>query len=230
MNKHLHKILVCLTCLVLGYQYGRAQVAPSVPQLKNMAFQITAGSQGFGVDFKYGITNNLSARLGGSFLPVKANNVFNFSSFESNINAKANFNNVHLYADFTPFESVSWLRLVGGAGYLFKASGNMDVIPTGSYKVANYTISKEELGLMNVDMSWKGVAPYVGLGFLNAFPKSRFNVNLDLGTYYVGAPKSTVVGTQLLAENYRLEPQLDENMKDYKWLPVMQVNFNFKIR
>ncbi len=79
-------------------------------------------------------------------------------------------------------------------------------------------------------MSWKGVAPYVGLGFLNAFPKSRFNVNLDLGTYYVGAPKSTVVGTQLLAENYRLEPQLDENMKDYKWLPVMQINFNFKIR
>ncbi len=79
----------------------------------------TAGSQGIGADFKYGITNNLSARLGGSFLPVKANNVFNFSSFESNINAKANFNNVHLYADFTPFESASWLRLVGGAGYLF---------------------------------------------------------------------------------------------------------------
>jgi len=230
MKKHLQKTLLCLSCLVLGYHYGHAQNAPSVPQLKNMALQFTAGSQGLGVDFKYGITNSLSARFGGSVLPVKANNVFNFSSFESNTVAKAEFNNVHLYADYTPFESVSWLRVVGGAGYLFKASGKLNVTPTGTYKVSNYQIESEELGVMDVDVSWKGVAPYLGLGLFNAFPKSRFNVNLDLGTYYVNSPKSTIVGTKLLSENYKLEPQIDQNLKDYKWLPIMQVNFNFKIR
>ncbi len=55
-------------------------------------------------------------------------------------------------------------------------------------------------------------------------------MNLDLGTYFLTAAKSTVTGTKMLANNGELEPQFDSNMKDYRFLPVIQLNFNFKIK
>ena len=87
----------------------------------------------------------------------------------------------------------------------------------------------EEVGDLAIDISWKGVAPYLGIGLLKPFATEKFNVNLDLGTYYLNEPKSKITGTKLLADNYQLEPQLDKNMSTYRFLPVLQVNFNINI-
>jgi hypothetical protein len=191
--------------------------------------QVLLGSQGLGLEGRYGISDQLSARLGGSFLPARANNVFTVNGFRSTTDVSAKFYNVHLLADYTPSENLTWLRIVGGAAYLYKAQGKVNVMPNGTYKVGNYNISSAEMGDLNIDVSWKGVAPYLGLGFLPSFPSQVFNVNLDLGTYYLKQPKSTIIGTKLLSDNYKLEPQVDNNLKGYRWLPVLQVNFNFKL-
>ena len=193
------------------------------------AGQVLLGSQGFGLEGRYGFTETLSARAGATFLPASANNVFTINGLNSTTNLKAKFYNVHLLADYMPSEDLPWLRIVGGAAYLYKAQGVVGVNPTGNYKVANYTISSADMGTLKIDVSWKGVAPYLGLGFLQAFPSERFNVNFDLGTYYLNAPQSTIIGTKLLSDNYKLEPQVNSNLKSYRWLPVLQVNFNFKI-
>jgi hypothetical protein len=191
--------------------------------------QVLLGSQGLGLEGRYGFTEMLSARLGATFLPASANNVFTVSGFNSTTNVNAKFYNVHLLADYTPSENLPWLRVVGGAAYLYKAQGVVNVNPAGNYKVANYNISAAEMGTLNIDVSWKGVAPYLGVGFLQAFPSQLFNVNFDLGTYYLNAPQSTIIGTKLLSDNYKLEPQVNSNLKSYRWLPVLQVNFNFKL-
>ncbi len=195
-----------------------------------ISLQIHAGTQGLGAEVRYGVTPQFSIRAGGStFFPVKADNYFSFSGFNADNTIKGELSNVHLLADFVPFK-VKWFRLVGGAAYLFKANGGLEFIPKGNATFGGLNLTAEEVGKLNIDLSWQGVSPYVGFGLFKSFPKRSFNVNFDLGTYYLNSPKSTVVGTKLLAENKQMETQLDKNMKDYRFLPVLQVNFNFKIK
>lgn len=232
MKKTVLSLSLIFSAIICFHQRALAQYgdAGGYNNAGSVSGQVLVGSQGFGLEGRYGITENLSARLGGSFLPATANNVFTVNGFKSTTNVSAKFYNVHLLADYTPNEDLQWLRIVGGAAYLYKAQGNVGVLPTGNYNVANYNISSAEMGNLNIDVSWKGVAPYIGLGFLKCFPSNVFNMNLDLGTYYLNQPKSNIVGTKLLADNYKLEPQVDSNLKSYRWLPVLQVNFNFRIQ
>ncbi len=82
---------------------------------------------------------------------------------------------------------------------------------------------------MIITSSWQGVAPYLGLGFFRTFPRLFFNVNLDLGTYYLSAPTTTIVAIGALQPNEANNDQLQQNISNYRWLPVLQLNINFKL-
>ena len=98
------------------------------------------------------------------------------------------------------------------------------------YSIGNRTLSKDQLGVIDAGVSWRGFAPYAGLSLLKPFPAHRFNVNLDLGTYYLSRPGTSFIGTNLLANNEASAQRFNENMKGYRWMPVMQINFNIKIK
>jgi len=194
------------------------------------SMQLEAGTQGVGGDLRYGAFKQLSVRLGASFIPVNADNALSLPGFQSTNSINVNFYNVHLLADIVPFKGARGLRLVAGGAYLYKADGGLNVIPTGSYTYGNTTVTGTDIGNLNMNISWKGIAPYVGLGLFRSFPSHVFNFNLDLGTYYLSQPHTHIVGTGLLSDNYQLEPQFDSNLKEYRWLPVLQLNFNFKLK
>jgi hypothetical protein len=191
--------------------------------------QLHMGTQGFGLDLKYGISPKFAARIGASSsLSVGVNNVIKLEGLNADNNLTTHFTNVHLIGDFKPFRTNKF-RISTGVAYLFEASGNLLFTPTGTYHFDGMELTGEEVGNLIIDLSWKGVAPYLGIGLFKAFPKNIFNVNLDLGTYYLNAPKSKITGTNLLADNYKLEPQLNKNMSSYRFLPILQVNFNMNI-
>jgi len=194
-----------------------------------LSLQIEAGTQGLGADLRYGAFKRLSFRAGASFIPVTYNNALTLPGFQSTNNATVNFYNVHLLADVVPFKAARGLRIVAGAAYLYKADGGLNVVPTGSYTYGNTTVTSTDIGSLNMDVSWKGVAPYIGLGLFKSFPNHFFNFNLDLGTYYLSQPQTHIIGTGLLSSNSELEPQFNKNLKDYRWLPVIQLNFNFRL-
>lgn len=204
--------------------------APHIKFRHSLSLQIEAGTQGLGADLRYGLLSRLSVRGGMSFIPVKQNNVLTLPGFQSTNSASVNFYNAHLLADFVPFKKMRGFRLVGGAAYLYKAEGGVNVIPTGSYTYGNTTVTGTDIGSLNLAVSWKGVAPYAGFGLFKSFPNHLFNFNLDLGTYYLNQPQTHIVGTGLLSDNNQLEPQFNQNLKGYRWLPVLQLNFNFKLK
>jgi hypothetical protein len=197
---------------------------------KQISLQLEAGTQGAGLDFRYGLLSRLSTRVGASFIPLRADNVLALPGFQSTNNASVIFYNAHILADIVPFKNMRGLRIVAGGAYLYKAQGGLSISPTGSYHYGNTTVTGADIGSISMDVSWQGAAPYVGLGLFKSFPSHFFNFNLDLGTYYLNPPKTHIVGTGLLTENYKLEPQFNENLKDYRWLPVVQLNFNFKLK
>lgn len=192
------------------------------------AIQLNIGTQGIGAAYTYGVGKQLALRGGINAIPIKANDVFKISGFNSTSHVSADFYNLHVLADYTPFQQVSWFRVVGGFAYFFKANGNARISPSDDYKYGDLTLTPEQIGYVDLNVDWDGLAPYLGIGLLRTFPKRKFNVNVDLGTYYLNKPEASILGTGLLTGNDSQTDQLQSNIKDYRWLPILQVNFNYK--
>lgn len=220
-----------LLCLGLAVTAAKAQDMNyyASPIFHQRSVNLTAGTQGVGAEFSYGLASSLAVRVGASFIPLSMNNAIPVSGLSSNNTLTANFSNVHLMADFTPFKSLHFLRLVGGAGYFIQAKANFGLQPTGNYTYGDIVLTPNEVGKVNMEADWKGVAPYLGLGLANIFPRHFFNVNLDLGTYYLTQPQTSIVGTGILDDNASQNAQFKQNLSAYRFLPVIQLNFNFKL-
>jgi hypothetical protein len=203
--------------------------SPSLKYQQKITFQVEGGTQGVGGDLRYSFSPGWAGRFGANFLPVDASDIFDIRGFQESNQLSARFSNIHLLAEFTPFKA-NWFRLVGGAGYLIKGDGNFEITPDGTtYDFGNTTLTADQLGKLNVDVSWKGVAPYLGVGFFNAIPLHAFSINFDIGSYYLSSPNAAFAGTKLLADNNSQQAQVNENLKNYRFFPVLQLNFNFKI-
>jgi hypothetical protein len=192
------------------------------------AIQLNVGTQGIGLEYHYGIVPKLALRGGVDIVPIAAKNVFDFSGFNSTSDMDARFTNIHILADYTPFTGAQWFRLVGGLAYFANAKGKLDVKPTDNYKYGDIQLTPEQVGHVMFTADWKGIAPYAGIGLFPMFPRRHFNVNIDLGAYYLKRPEANVTGTGSLESNKTQTAQFQENIKDYRWLPIVQINFNYK--
>jgi len=223
-------ILYSLALVPLLHLSSNAQTKTSIDSLSHRkSIQLNVGTQGIGAEFKYGMASNLALRFGANVVPLKANNVFEISGFNSTSKVTADFYNVHLLADYVPFESISWLRLEGGLAYFFKGKGNIRITPSDNYSYGDLVLTEDQVGYVDLTVDWKGPAPYLGLGIGNIFPRKTFNVNFDLGTYYLNRPDADIIGTGILEGNSSQTGQFQSNIKNYRWLPVVQMNFTFKI-
>jgi len=195
-----------------------------------VSFQLEAGTTGIGGDLRYGLSPKLSGRFGFSFAPFNSTGGMSISGFNTTSSQSINFAAAHLLADFVPNESIPGFRLVGGLTYLYQGTVRMVISPSGNYNFANYNLTGAEVGKLDLNVVWKGLAPYAGIGLFNSFPDNFFNFNIDLGIAYLNAPSTHITGTNLLVDNNQLEPQFNNNLKNYRWLPVVQLNLNFLLK
>lgn len=193
------------------------------------AIQLNLGSQGIGAEFRYGLSPSFNLRPGVNFIPFKANDIFKISGFNSTSHVSADFYNVHVWANYVPIKSAAWFQLVGGLGYFFEANGKVRITPSDDYTYGDLVLTEDQIGYVDLNVDWQGLAPYLGLGFANTFPKKRFNVGVDLGIYYLNKPKATIIGTGILEGNSSQTSQFQSNISDYRWLPILQIGFNYKL-
>jgi hypothetical protein len=215
--------LVILACAFVSMAFG--QVADSTKTKKDMSLQVMVGTQGIGVNLRYVLSPKIGLRFGGSYAQASGNDLLKIDGFKTTNKASGKFNTVHALAEFMPLKAI---RIVGGVAYLANAQASILLAPKDTQKFEDITFTPDEIGTLNVTADWGTIAPYFGFGIGKGIPKKRFNVNLDLGAYYLSAPSVTIVGTKLLSENDPNEVIIQDNMKDYRFMPVVQLNFNFK--
>jgi len=223
------KLLLLLMLLPAVYRASAQKAPADAASPHEQSISVIGGTQGFGAEYRYGLFSQLNLRLGFGVLPITANNVFTLSDVHSNNTLSAKFTNIHLMAEVTPFKSFKFLRVVVGAADILKGNGHVSVTPTDTYTYGSIVLSPDQVGSLDMDMNWSGVCPYFGLGLVKAFPTKRFNINLDLGTYYLNQPTATFAGTGIFSGNSSQSSQLQQNVQNYRWLPVIQLNFNFKL-
>lgn len=221
-------ILCSISCAnAQNLSVDSTQTKASTPfQLDKASIQVHGGTQGFGLAARYQFLPNVAARLGGSYGSVQINDGFTFNNLSTDSKIKGTFSNIHLYGEYS---ALNWLRIVAGAAYLFKADASVEMTPNEAVTQNGITLEPEEIGILTTEIRYKKFAPYLGLGFGKGLPQKRFNVNFDLGFYFLSAPTVTMTGTEYLSDNEQNGPILTENMKNYRFLPVLQLNFNYKL-
>ena len=191
----------------------------------------TAATQGFGLDIKVAPKPNYAIRVGASILPVGGTHIYSVRSEPTDVALDGKLSNAHLMLDWHPWiNGYEWSKKIvvtAGAGYFWENGGTATVSYRGTYKYGDILIPSEDLGQLEGNVKWHKIAPYLGFGFENVFPRNKFNLGFALGTYYMGSPDATLVGTKFLTANRSNEAQLQKNMSYYRFLPVLQVNFNF---
>lgn len=190
------------------------------------SLQLQLGTQGIGLGLRYDFTPKVGLKLGGNFIAAKTTRDLDFNDFRVNLGAQGQYNNLSLTGDYALIPA---FRIVVGAAYQLNTYLKADVTPTEQVEANGIVLEADEIGDLHVDVSYTGVAPYLGLGIGRATPKNRFNVSADLGTYYLNSPNVIVVGTEYLAGNDINGPKLEQNLKGYRWMPVLQVNLTFRL-
>jgi TonB dependent receptor len=186
-----------------------------------MSLGIHAGSSGLGIQYNITLNKYFNGRLEGSYIAKKNyiyNQVMQGVNVQDNISVTTGL--VGLFADFHS-PKATYLNLTLGVVYDFTSA---KVVQT-----ATAPDSKKDLGTLVLNAKVNKVNPYVGLVWGNPVPKKKASIALELGTYYVGSPKITWVGTGIVGPTADQASIVENNIKSYSWLPVLSLHLNFKI-
>ncbi|MFM8514482.1 MAG: hypothetical protein ACKOBI_12230 [Bacteroidota bacterium] len=245
MNKSplrtLMTLWIGLTLLVLSPIQGQSQEvsagsnsnskdkASGTTSTRRLGIGLHGGLIGVGADLGYQINPMLGVRAKYSALPVdailgavgyKMPKELNFKGTNLWVDVvTAKLDHADLIVDFHPF--LNAFRLSAGLGIF---SGNQIKVTANfldSTKFGEITFTPDDIGSLGLNWVLNTVNPYVGFGFGRAAPKNRLGLGLDLGAYYIGPPKPEILATGMVKRTSEQSATLQENLKDFQWLPVL---------
>lgn len=238
-----------MACMFSMYAVAHAQSPPAPTDdvtdiLKakhkfHMAVGISTGTNALvGVDLAFHVAPMLNVRVGYNHLTYKALGAKpDFSMIglkvpegKIQVDADVNLSNANLLLEFAPFKKRRF-RLVVGASYAPDMYYSSTLSYAGNIALNDMIVSPDEIGMLNVKVTHKSkISPYLGIGIGRAVPTKRVAVGLDLGAYYRDSPVVSIIATKLLAGNVNNETPLNNNLKPYKWFPVVNLRLAVRLK
>jgi hypothetical protein len=223
-------LLVCL--LATSVHVSFAQISCPASGSENSencrTIQLHLGTQGIGFDYRQALSSTVGLRIGVSGVP-KISIADSAAKYQNDIAGKM-FNG-HVLADFCPFGNgfLKSVRLVTGIAYMSLQGTYVRTPHDGSFRFGDIPLTKEETGYVKVTAESRGFATYAGVSAFDFLQGKPFCMNVDLGTYYLPRPRTILTGTGMMAGMNKQNRQLEENIRDYRWLPLIQLNFIYHL-
>jgi hypothetical protein len=197
----------------------------AVPAMaQDYAAAIKLSTMGANLELVRSFSSSFNVRLGVADLSYNATNVA--SNDQLTVDGDLKLLAVTALADWFPFQGS--FRLSGGLVVnLNKIS--MVMTPVKTYNSGNIIYTPATLGQINADVTFNKVAPYLGIGFGNPTAgSSGFGLTFDLGTYYQQSPLVSMSATKLLQPMESQSGQLQDNLRWFKFYPVLSVGLRYK--
>lgn len=200
-----------------------------------LALGLKAGTTGIGIELSAPVTDNINVRLGYNWLDYDRN----FSTDDVRYNGELIKKSAAVIADWHP-EAGSF-RVSAGVYHHF--DNYIDVLgrptATGTYEFNNQVYSAENVGNVRGRGQFSRTVPYLGLGWGNASrSENRIGFSADLGVLYQDSAKVNLQAlnctlpagfcAQLDADLNAEAAELEDEMGDYKWWPVLNLGFYFQ--
>ncbi|MBC7454931.1 MAG: hypothetical protein H7335_14745 [Massilia sp.] len=220
------KILTSIAALI-----GALSIASSVQAAAGVSVEI--GSTGVGAHVSVPIQPSLNFRFGANVAKYSTTR----NTDDVNYDIKLNLKTVDALLDYFPGDGA--FRISAGAVY----NGNQfdsHAKPAGSgvYTLNNVTYSAASAGTIDGDISFRKLAPYLGIGWGNAVTTAGWGFVSDLGVLFQGAPESnlsnrgctasSVICARLLNDVAAENLKLKEEMKNFKFYPVLRVGVSYR--
>lgn len=191
---------------------------------------LAVGTSGVGLEFCGNLNERFNLRAGFGYIPK-----FNYTAtdpigqYEVETKYKSELFQVHFFGDWFVF-GPNFHLTAGIAGYMGGKS-TAKSIPVGDIYYGDINVNDDpaRMGYVESTVTLNTIAPYAGLGWQNLINSKHFGLSLDLGTYYaLSRPQVDMSATGYLIGNETNRAQLAENLKGYRWLPNLQLGFNYK--
>lgn len=210
---------------------GALSIAASVQA--GTGVSVDVGSTGFGAHVSVPIQPNLNLRFGANAAKYSTTR----NTDDVNYDIKLNLKTVDALLDYFPGNST--FRISAGAVYNNnKFDSHAKPAGSGVYTLNNVTYSAASAGTIDGAISFRKMAPYLGIGWGNAATAAGWGFVSDLGVLFQGAPESnlsnrdctafSVICTQLLNDVAAENLKLKEEMKNFKFYPVLRVGVSYR--
>lgn len=224
----MHK-MIRLFALMLFLTAPVLLIAGENDEGRGWAVDAKIGTLGIGADLNRSIVPRvLNLRVGASFYK------YSTDSFKDNgINYKADLKlgAVPIALDVFPFKN--GFRLGGGAVINLAEVDGIGQTTTGTFTIGDHQYTSASIGQLRAVLKANRVAPYFGIGFNNPIKRSgHWGFFADLGMMYWGKPSVKLTATntvpQLQADIDRETQEINNDIKDYKIFPVIQLGLSYK--
>lgn len=198
-------------------------------QTDRLAIAGRTGTLGLGGDVIVNVLTDVNLRLGVGWFDLDFDGEVQDIDYEFDLDLLT----FPLLVDWYPFEN----KFHVSAGIVLnQTEASLDAMYNGTLDIGDETYSAEEIGVLSGDLSFRDVAPYIGIGWGNAFGKARrWGFMTDLGVAFTGSPNIALSATGTLAGDpdfqadlAREERDLQDDLDDFKIYPVLSANLYFR--
>lgn len=210
----------------IGALLGALSIAASAQAGTGAALDI--GTTGLGAHVSVPMQSGLNVRFGVNYARYSTTRHTDDANYDLDLQMKT----VDALVDYFP--GGGGFRVSGGAVYNGnKIDTNAKPTGIGIYTLNNNVYAAAITGTIDGSVDFRKVAPYLGIGWGNAAATPGWGFVADLGVLFQGAPNSTLgsrgctassticarLANDLVVENLKLK----EDMKDFKFYPVLRV-------
>jgi len=155
-----------------------------------LGLAIKGSTLGNGFEIGKSLNENFNVRLGLSSLSQSDNQTIDDVEYDTELD----FSSTALYLDYHPFKGTFHLTL----GYINSANAlNATAQPAIPVEIGTVIYQPGDIGQLDATIDFKS-GPYLGFGWGNV-PASGFGFSLELGILQSGAPKASLVASNLSA-------------------------------
>jgi hypothetical protein len=187
------------------------------------------GTLGLGGELTVNLLTDVNVRLGATWFDLDFDGEASDIDYDVDLDLLA----FPIMLDWYVFDDAFHLS----AGVLFNETDfGLDGRFSGTIEIGDNTYTFDEVGTLSGDLGWDDVAPYVGIGWGNAFGQDRrWGFLSDLGVAFVGSPEVALSATGTLAGDpgfqadlAREEADLEDDLSDFKVYPVLSVSLFYR--
>jgi len=215
---------LCVAFLVIA---SLSQIASA--NLGEFAIAGRMGSLGFGGDLIAGLLPDINGRLGATYSPLSVGATIGDVDFGFGLRALT----FPLTLDWYPFHGGFHVS----GGLLFnETTMHVDTRSSASFTIGGNTYSASQLGSVHGDVGFNRIAPYVGIGWGNAFGKDkRWGILSDLGMAFLGRPSVALSTTGPIAADPTFQGDLAKEQRDIeddlgilRFYPVFSISLFYR--
>lgn len=225
---YLPLIFFCLTANHCFGSNAAPDSASKVPPSHKFGIAFRLGTTP-GVDLGYRISPKITVLLGCTYFQYTVNTVTKTAEEGVKLDAGIKMSAASGLVEYHPFRKSSF-KLLAGVTYINQGRLSVLVTPEGNYTFGTTVFTPEEVGNVSLTVDYgQSAAPFVGLGFGRTVPKRRVGIGFEMGMYYIKSPVISMSGKERLSSMSEQQAQVQENMKDWRYWPIMNLRLAIRI-